>query len=74
MDSEVRDEDLLDTDDPLRTLVVDLEDLVDWTFDSVRPEQARVLRDAHGKRWVALGVLGLLIGAAAVAVWGRRAR
>jgi hypothetical protein len=74
MDTEVRDEERLDSADPLRTLVVDLEDLVDWTADSVKPLRARTLRDARGKRWVALGVLGLVIGVAAVAVCGRRAK
>jgi hypothetical protein len=72
MDTEVARDHLTDTEDALRTLVTDLEDLVDWTTEAVNPQAPRPIREASGKRWVALGILGVLIGAIAVAAWRRR--
>jgi len=74
VDTEVAREHLSDTEDALRTLVTDLEDLVDWTEESVTPRVPRAIRDATGKHWVALGIVGLLVGAVAVAAWRGRER
>jgi hypothetical protein len=74
MDTEVAREHLTDTEDALRTLVTDLEDLVDWTAESVAPKVPRAIRDATGKHWVALGMVGVLVGAIAVAAWRGRDR
>lgn len=74
MDTEVAREHLTDTEDALRTLVTDLEDLVDWTTETVAPQVPRSIRDASGKQWVALGIVGVLVGAVAVAAWRGRER
>jgi hypothetical protein len=69
MDTEIAREHLTDTEDSLRTLVTDLEDLVDWTSEAVAPKVPQAIREASGKHWVALGIVGVLIGAVAVAAW-----
>jgi hypothetical protein len=74
MDTEVAGEHLTDTEDALRTLVTDLEDLVDWTTEAVAPKVPHSIRDASGKHWVALGIVGVLVGAVAVAAWRGRDR
>jgi hypothetical protein len=73
MDTEVAREQLADSEDALRNLVTDLEDLVDWTAESVN-SSPRAGRDISGKQWVALGIVGVLIGAVAVAAWRGRDR
>jgi hypothetical protein len=74
MDTETAREHEMDADLGLRTLVTDLEDLVDWTEEAMRPAALPGVRDARGKRWIALGVFGVLMGTVAIAVWRTRER
>jgi hypothetical protein len=75
MDSSRSDEDPnVNAADALRTLVTDLEDLVDWAEEAARHDPARRMRAVRGRLWVALGIVGLLSGVVAYAALGRRAR
>lgn len=56
----------------LQTLIVDLEDLVDWASESTSPALTRVWRDARAQRWAALGILGVLTASVALALRGDR--
>lgn len=74
MDTEAPREEVIDAEDGLRRLIVDLEDLVDWTAAAAKPAEAPSVeqRARRGKQWIALGVVGLLVGTVAVAAWSRR--
>lgn len=76
MDTEAPREEVSDAADGLRRLIVDLEDLVDWTAAAAKPAEAPSVaqRARRGKQWIALGVVGLLVGTVAVAAWSRRGR
>jgi hypothetical protein len=76
MDTEAPREEVIDAEDGLRRLIVDLEDLVDWTVEAAKPPEPPTIeqRAQRGKQWIVLGVVGLLVGTVAVAAWARRER
>jgi hypothetical protein len=72
MDTNMDREELMGGADGLQTLIIDIEDLVDWASESTSPKLLRVWRDARTERWAAFGILGVLTATVALALRGGR--
>jgi hypothetical protein len=72
MDTNMDREELTGGADALQTLIIDIEDLVDWASESTGPKLTREWRDACTERWAAFGILGVLTATVALALRGGR--